>query len=339
MRPRLLVAPDLRRPLAVPPGTEAVVVGGGIAGVSAAVVLAERGVAVTLLEAAPTLGGRLGAWPHTLPDGTAQVVEHGFHAFFRHYYTWRAVLRRADPRLAFLRPVGGYPVISRSWPPEDLTGLPGAPPLNLLALFARSPSLGLRDLMGSDQALAAQLLAYDPATTTAAFDDVPAARFLADLGMSDRAQAMLFEAFARSFFARPHALSAAELIAMFHYYFLGNPEGIGFDAPDTDYLTCIWAPLRAYLERRGVRVRTATPVRALHAADRLAGRGRRGRRSTPGTSCWQSIPAPCAHSWRHHRSPRIWRGGPRPAWSRRRSRSPGFGSTATSPPPARRSAP
>ena len=56
--------------------------------------------------------------------------------------------------------------------------------------------------------------------------------------MSDRAQAMLFEAFARSFFARPAELSAAELIAMFHYYFLGNPEGIGFDAPDTDYLTC-----------------------------------------------------------------------------------------------------
>jgi carotenoid phi-ring synthase / carotenoid chi-ring synthase len=273
MRPRLLVAADPRRQQAVPPGTEAVVVGGGIAGVSAAVVLAERGVAVTLLEAAPTLGGRLGAWPHTFPDGTAQVVEHGFHAFFRHYYTWRAVLRRADRRLAFLRPIGGYPVISRSWPPEDLTGLPGAPPLNLLALFARSPSLGLRDLFCSDQALAAQLLAYDPVTTTAAFDHVPAARFLAELGMSDRAQAMLFEAFARSFFARPAALSAAELIAMFHYYFLGNPEGIGFDAPDTDYLTCIWAPLRAHLERHGVGVRTAAPVRALHhlcepAADR-----------------------------------------------------------------------
>jgi len=268
MRPRVLVAPDPKRPKAPPPRTEAVVVGGGIAGVSAAVVLAERGVAVTLLEAAPTLGGRLGAWPHTLPDGTPQVVEHGFHAFFRHYYTWRDILRRIDPDLAFLRPIGGYPVISRSWPPEDLTGLPGAPPLNLIALFARSPSLGLRDLLGSDQALAGQLLAYDAVATTAAFDDVPAARFLAELGMSDRAQAMLFEAFARSFFARPAALSAAELIAMFHYYFLGNPEGIGFDAPDTDYLTCIWGPLRTYLERRGVRFHTGTPVRALHPADR-----------------------------------------------------------------------
>lgn len=267
MRPRVLVAADPGRPRDAPTGTEAVVVGGGVAGISAAVVLAERGVAVTLLEAAPTLGGRLGAWPHTLPDGTEQVVEHGFHAFFRHYYTWRSVLRRVDPELTFLRPVGGYPVISREWPPEDLTGLPAAPPLNLLALFARSPSLGLRDLVGSDRALASALLAYDRHRTTAAFDAMPAAEFLAGLGMSDRAQAMLFEAFARSFFAQPGALSAGELIAMFHYYFLGNPEGIAFDAPDTDYLTCIWAPLAAYLEKYGAEVRTATAALSIRPTD------------------------------------------------------------------------
>ena len=230
-------------------------------------VLAERGVAVTLLEAAPTLGGRLGAWPHTLPDGTDQVVEHGFHAFFRHYYTWRDVLRRIDPELGFLRPVGGYPVLSRTWAPEDLTGLPATPPLNLLALFARSPSLGLRDLFGSDTGLASELLGYDRDRTTALFDDMPAAAFLRGLGMSDRAQAMLFEAFARSFFAQPGALSAGELIAMFHYYFLGNPEGIGFDAPDTDYLTCIWAPFAAYLDKHGAVVRTATPARTIAPAE------------------------------------------------------------------------
>jgi isorenieratene synthase len=266
-RARVLVPADPSLPPTVPPGTEAVVVGGGIAGVSAAAVLAERGVAVTLLEAAPTLGGRLGAWPHTLPDGTEQVVEHGFHAFFRHYHTWRALLRRIDPELGFLRPVDGYPVISRDWPAEDLTGLPAAAPFNLIALFARSPSLGLRDLLRSRQSLAAELLAYDRVRTTARFDHVPAARFLASLGMSDRAQAMLFEAFARSFFAHPGALSAAELIAMFHYYFLGNPHGIGFDAPATDHRTAIWEPFAAYLEKLGAQVRTAIPARSITPAD------------------------------------------------------------------------
>jgi len=266
MRPRLLVAADPALPHDAPAGTEAVVIGAGVAGISAAVVLAERGVTVTLMEAAHTLGGRLGAWSHILPDGTEQVVEHGFHAFFRHYYTWRAVLRRIDPTLGFLRPVGGYPVISRSWPPEDLTGLPAAPPLNLITLFARSPSLGLRDLFGSDAALACELLAYDRIRTTATFDAMPAADFLAALGMSDRAQAMLFEAFARSFFCNPTGLSAGELIAMFHYYFLGNPEGIDFDAPDTDYLTCIWQPFAQYLSTRGSRIRTGVAARSIAPA-------------------------------------------------------------------------
>ena len=123
MRPRVVVAPDPRLPRTVPDGAEAVVVGGGIAGVSAAVVLAERGVAVTLLEAAPTLGGRLGAWPHTLPDGTDQVVERGFHAFFRHYYTWRDVLRRIDPELG-LGPSGATRCCRAPGRPKTSPGCP-----------------------------------------------------------------------------------------------------------------------------------------------------------------------------------------------------------------------
>ena len=266
MRAHALVVPDPGLPRRVPGEVDAVVVGGGVAGVSAAVVLAERGVRVTLVEAADVLGGRLGAWPDRLPDGTEQVVEHGFHAFFRQYYTWRAILRRADPGLTFLRPVGGYPVISRQWPDENLAGLPAAPPLSLFALFARSRSLGLRDLTGADQQLAFELLGYHAERSTAALDGLSAAEFLDRLNLSERARVMLFEAFARSFFCSPRGMSAAELVAMFHFYFLGNPEGIGFDAPDTDYLTCIWTPLAGYLRRRGATVRTASPVAAIEPA-------------------------------------------------------------------------
>ncbi|GAA1831771.1 FAD-dependent oxidoreductase [Pseudonocardia ailaonensis] len=258
--PHVLVA---GRPGRVPAGTRVAVVGGGIAGISAAIVLAERGAEVTLLEAAPWLGGRLGAWPVTLPDGSEQVVEHGFHAFFRHYDTWRSILRRADPSLGFLRPVEGYPVIARRWPAEDLGNLPAAPPFNLLALFARSPSLRIREILGADAALGFALLAHSPEDTAQRFDGMSAADFLARLGVSERARQMLFEAFARSFFCDQDGLSAAELVAMFHYYFLGNPAGIGFDAPSEDHLTAIWAPLAEYLRERGGVVRTGARVAGL----------------------------------------------------------------------------
>ena len=78
--------------------------------------------------------------------------------------------------------------------------------------------------------------------------------------MSERTRSMLFEAFARSFFCNQGELSAAELVAMFHYYFLGNPEGIGFDVTDTDYATAIWNPLREYLIQRKAVVQTGTRV-------------------------------------------------------------------------------
>ncbi|MEV0728780.1 FAD-dependent oxidoreductase [Polymorphospora sp. NPDC050346] len=254
------------------------VVGGGIAGMSAAVVLAERGVRVTVLEGAPRLGGRLSARPESLPDGTSQLVDHGFHAFFRQYYNWRAILRRIDPGLGFLRPVDGYPVLSADWPPEEFGRLPAAPPANLLALLARSPSLRLRDLRGIDRRAALPLLAYDPERTHRDHDGASARQLLDRLHLPDRARAMLFEVFAHSFFNHEADLSAAELIAAFHFYFLGNPEGLAFDAPDLDHDSAIWRPLAAHAERRGAVVHTGDPaveVRPGWRVDTAAGRTHR----------------------------------------------------------------
>ncbi|WBB78927.1 FAD-dependent oxidoreductase [Micromonospora sp. WMMD882] len=247
----------------VPRPVDVVVVGGGIAGMSAAVVLAERGVRVTVLEAAPTLGGRLGAWPETLADGSRQVVEHGFHAFFRQYYNWRSILRRADPGLGFLRAVPGYPILSRRWPTEEFGRLPPAPPANLLALLLRSPSLRLRDLRGMDRDAALPLLTYDPERTYAELDDRTAAELLDSLRLPDRARAMLFEVFSHSFFNHEAEMSAAEMVAQFHFYLLGNAEGLAFDAPAEDYATVIWAPLTRHLRRHGGRVVTGAAATTL----------------------------------------------------------------------------
>jgi isorenieratene synthase len=247
-----------------------VVVGGGIAGISAAVVLAERGIPVVVAEAADRLGGRLGAHPHTLTDGTRQWVDHGFHGFFRQYYNWRRILRRIAPETTLLHPLGSYPVVSAHWPDEEFDRLPPTPPVSLFALTYRSPSLRLRDLARSNLAFGLNLLRFDPDRTYAQLDTMSAEEFLATLRLPPRTRTMLFNVFAHSFFDDARTMSAAELVAMFHFFFLGNPEGLGMDAPHADYQTAIWGPLARYLGQRGADVRTGTPVASV-------GRGRAGR--------------------------------------------------------------
>lgn len=238
-----------------------VVAGGGIAGVSAAVVLAERGIPVMLCEAAGRLGGRLGTDLHTLPDGTGQPVDHGFHGFFRQYYNWRRILRRIDTGTTpLLHPLGSYPVVSARWPAEEFDRLPPTPPLSVFALAFRSPSLRLRDLARSDLAFGLNLLRFDPERTYGHLDQISAEQFLAGLRLPQRARVMLFNVFAHSFFNDAESMSAADLVAMFHFFFLGNPEGLGMDAPHADYQSAIWAPMTHYLEQRGTRIETGTAI-------------------------------------------------------------------------------
>ena len=254
------------RPRSLPRSVEVAVVGGGLAGVAAATVLAERGAAVTVVERENFLGGRAGAWTDTLRGGEPFEMERGFHAFFRHYYNLRAWLRRIDPELAMLRPLEDYPLFGPDGLHESFSGLPRTPVLNLLALIKRSPTLTFRDALRVDDTLGQALMAYDPSATVDHFDHVCAKDFLDRLGFPPKARQMLFDVFAHSFFNPEEEFSAAELILMMHFYFLGNREGIVFDVVDGPFSTRIWAPMRRYLEGLGVRFRLGVGARSLARA-------------------------------------------------------------------------
>jgi hypothetical protein len=162
-----------------------------------------------------------------------------------------------------LHPLGSYPVTSQRWPEEEFDRLPPTPPLSILALTLRSPSLRLRDLARADHTVGLSLLGFDAGQTYAHLDQVSVEQLLAALRLPERARVMLFNVFAHSFSNDAVSMSAAELVAMFHFYFLANPEGLGMDAPHADYQSAIWTPLRRYLRQRGVQLQTGTPVTAI----------------------------------------------------------------------------
>ena len=235
------------------------VVGGGIAGLAAATVLAERGVRVTVHEAEAQLGGRVRAWP--LDDG--RTMSRGFHAFFRQYYNLRALLRRTDPNLDRLLPINDYPLTRPDGLTDSFTGLPRTPPWSIISFVLASPTFKLTDLPKVDLPSALELVRVHFPGSYSDYDGESAAAFLDRLRFPAAARDLALEVFARSFFADPNEFSAGELVAMFHTYFLGSSEGLLFDVPDDDYDTALWAPLGRYLASLGVEVHTNTSVESL----------------------------------------------------------------------------
>lgn len=243
-----------------------VVVGAGIAGLAAATGLAERGVDVEVVEKEPYLGGRVGGWTEQ-QDGADVAMNRGFHAFFRQYYNLRALLSRVDPQLRMLTPVDDYPLIDGAGRRDTFRGLPRTPPWNALVFALRSPTFRLSDLVRIDARASAPLAAVSVPEIYHQLDHMDAETFLKSINFPESARHLAFEVFSRSFFAEPTQLSAGELAAMFHIYFLGSSEGLIFDVANANFDVSLWNPLRDYLSDLGVRFRLGTPVQRVDTAD------------------------------------------------------------------------
>jgi len=239
------------------------VIGGGIAGIAAATVLAEHGVSVTLFEASDRLGGRVAAWPLQ----GHRTMSRGFHAFFRQYYNLRALLKRADPTLRHLVPISDYPLQRPDGLRDSFTNLPRTPPWSVMEFVRQSDSFTLRSLTKVNVKAALELMRVHFPGTYDDYDGESAAAFLDRLRFPPDARDLALEVFARSFFADPRNFGAGELVAMFHTYFMGSAEGLLFDVPDDDYDTSLWGPLGDHLQKLGVDVHINTAVTSLSVDD------------------------------------------------------------------------
>ncbi|WP_242614642.1 FAD-dependent oxidoreductase, partial [Actinomadura roseirufa] len=118
-----------------------VIVGGGLAGISAAIALQESGVQVTLVEARPWLGGAT----HSFRRGEL-TVDNGQHVSLRCCTAYTGLLRRL--RTDHLLDVQGrfdVPVLRPGAAPARLRRAPLPSPLHLLPALARYAPLSPGD--------------------------------------------------------------------------------------------------------------------------------------------------------------------------------------------------
>jgi hydroxysqualene dehydroxylase len=251
---------------------DAIVVGAGFAGLSAACALADRGATVVVLEARPTLGGRATAF--TDPQ-TGERVDNGQHVLLGCYHETFEFLRRigADGNVRAQRDLA-VDVIDRDGTWSRLSCPPLPSPLHLVGGIMEWEALSWRDrfsVLGLRTPLAnarAQLrgsnrrLAASPGETVR--------QWLVRNGQTPRLVEMLWEPLAIAALNQPIDQAAAlPFTRVLAQMFGPNPEDAGIALPIRPLDEMYALPAKDFLEAHGSTVRTQAPARIVVADDRV----------------------------------------------------------------------
>ena len=164
-----------------------VVIGGGLAGVTAAIALRDAGVGVTLLESRPRLGGAASSYPRG-----PLMIDNGQHVFLRCYGSYRALLDRMGVTGSVsIQARFDVTVLAPDGPARlRRSGLPS--PLHLAGALARYRLLSLPERAKVARAALA-LQRADPRQP--GIDGIRLGDFLAAHGQGARARRLLWDLF------------------------------------------------------------------------------------------------------------------------------------------------
>ncbi|NTV03258.1 MAG: FAD-dependent oxidoreductase [Chlorobiaceae bacterium] len=243
---------------------KAVVVGGGLAGISAAMELARRNFDVTLVEASASLGGKLTGW-NIDALGQTFPVEHGFHGFFDQYYNLNEMFASAGVRDDVFTPSPGYPVLFHGKALEVFGQTPKLFPLNILSVVGQSRTLDIASFLKEYRGLPSliEMFRYRYDRTFRDYDGMDFMTYCRRGEVLPAFVDTVLHPFADATMNRMEVLSAAEAMRYFHFYFMGSPEGLGFRITRRDCMSGLVDPLERKLAAMGVKVIKGTRVAGL----------------------------------------------------------------------------
>ena len=242
---------------------KAVVVGGGLAGISAAMELAKRNFEVTLIEASADLGGKLTGWD---VDALGQrfPVEHGFHGYFNQYYNLNEMFAESEVGDVFM-PAPGYPVLFKDQPLEVFGKTPKLFPLNLFSVLQQSESLDVIPILKDFQQMipVLDMFRYDYERTFEQYDGIDFMTFCREEDIYRPFLRTVLHPFSDATMNRMEVLSAAEAIRYFHFYFMGSPEALGYRITKENCMDALVRPMERRLKELGVKIFSGKKVRKL----------------------------------------------------------------------------
>ncbi|CCW35134.1 squalene-associated FAD-dependent desaturase [Chthonomonas calidirosea] len=233
------------------------VIGGGVAGIAASVVLADAGFRVLLLEKRPLLGGRASSFVDPIVGERVDECQHG---------TMRCCTNLADllerlgvhqqidycDTLEFLEPNGRRSV---------LRGSPLPAPLHTLPSFLRFRALSLRDKLGISYALL-KILGTNPHRPL--WEQQSFAAWLTSTHQTPTAIRRFWRPILVSACNEElERISCAHAFFLFQTGFLAHPKAFHFGIPKVPLASLYTEPTLDYLRQRGGCVRTKTTVKSI----------------------------------------------------------------------------
>lgn len=249
------------------------IIGGGIAGLSAALHLAERGLHPLLLEADERfVGGRLAGGETVQVGGTAFRLEHGMHGIWSQYRNLQAMLARHNLRPVFV------PAREENWlyKSGDFMGSAAVgsairrsfipPPFHYLQLFLRGSflwMLDLRDWPSLFRVWSGLILAVgvDPFAENQPLEGLTLGSLTK--GWSPALKAFFLGLARNGLSSHPDEVPISGLVAFLRFYTLLRRDAWMFSYLPEDGGTTLCEPLSARVEELGGRIRLGSKVRRI----------------------------------------------------------------------------
>ncbi|MGI5215700.1 hydroxysqualene dehydroxylase HpnE [Plantactinospora sp. CA-290183] len=247
------------------------VIGGGLAGIAAAIRLVDAGHRVTLVEARPALGGAT----YSFRRGDL-TVDTGQHVFLRCYHEYRELLTRLGTAdRAALQDGFSVPILRVGVPPHVLARHRRLPaPAHLLPALLNYRPLRFGQRLAAIRAAAA-LRGVDPDDPAA--DRISFGTWLAAHGQDAPTIRRLWELICTAALnAPPERASLALAARVFRTGLLDRADAADLGRPTAPLSELHGGPARTLLRQRGATVRTGVRVRQIRAEDggyRISGDG------------------------------------------------------------------
>ena len=242
---------------------DAIVVGGGFAGLAAATLLADEGARVLVLEARPHLGGRARSF---VDPETGSVVDNGQHLFMGCYReTLRFLGRLGSLDRLYLQPRLHVPFLDPGGRASAFS-LPALPVFSWSVLWGllRYPGLPFRGRWGLLRVAreVRRRTRGEGRASADALDDRSVTSWLASLGQGTAAGERLWRPLAIAALNEdPDRASAAMLLPVLREMFMGGAAGSRLGVPRVGLSDLYTEPAAHFLRARGSEIRLRAQVR------------------------------------------------------------------------------